>query len=112
MVDYLQNVCRRKYEKAAQKELKVMTPEAHPAEEAGSLPVMMIKKKEEPDQEKESIDADRQDAPEARPASSGVQKIRREEKEEQEKKEDKTAGEDRPLDKDVLIRRILEEYMA
>ena len=51
MVDYLENVCRHKYEKAAQKELQVMTPEVHPAEEAVHKPVMMIRKTEEPEKE-------------------------------------------------------------
>ena len=38
-------------EKAAQKELQVMAPEAHPAEEAVHKPVMMIRKTEEPEKE-------------------------------------------------------------
>lgn len=115
MVDYLENVCRHKYEKAAQKELQVMTPEAHPAEEAVHKPVMMIRKTEEP--EKEEIEEQPQKQLQAQKLLQ--QQAREDTPDRHLEMEKQEAGRTDPdhdpektVDKNVLIRRILEEYMA
>ena len=115
MVDYLENVCRHKYEKAAQKELQVMTPEVHPAEEAVHKPVMMIRKTEELEKE----EAEEQPQKQLQAQKLLQQQAREETPDRHLEMEKQEAGRTDPdhdpektVDKNVLIRRILEEYMA
>ena len=116
MVDYLENVCRRKYEKAYQKEIQVMAPEAHGTEsfqkvdEPEGTPVRETRVTEGRDQE--AIDA---------AIEKGAERIRNikqepavlaQAKEEQAEVQASEKQEKKAVDKDVLIRQILEEYMA
>ena len=53
MVDYLENVCLHRYEKAYQKELKVMTPETP----AAVAPVAAVEEAKEPEAKEAEIKA-------------------------------------------------------
>lgn len=102
MVDYLENVCRRKYEKTHQKEIQVMAPEAHIATEEPAKAAAVIQKSEEikPDQKSEEsilLENRLKMAEEQKAVQQGMPKTEEKEKE---------------VDKDVLIRQILEEFMA
>lgn len=119
MVDYLENVCLHRYEKTCQKELKVMTPEA---------PAPEIHKMEEEKQEGEiEIVQVPYEIPEVVPGFSAIipeeeppvcepvkaaakpqkHKVKAQAQPEEEEKKEKE-----PVSKDILIRQILEEFMA
>lgn len=104
MVDYLENVCRRKYEKAYQKEIQVMAPEAHLAADEPVKDMVAVQKAEEeqPEVRKEEsvFPESRLKAPEEKKTTpQGMVQTAEKEKEKE-------------VDKDVLIRQILEEFMA
>lgn len=129
MVDYLQNVCLHRYEKAYQKEIKVMAPEA-PVPDLGAaevkeippyrdkemperraVPEMEPEKKYQPQREMEPA---REPKPEIQsdtviPIAPATQAKKTEKAASQ--KERKNV-EEAPTPKDVLIRQILEEFMA
>lgn len=110
MVDYLENVCRHRYEKAYQKELKVMAPESKtsdtvsvPAMEFGAVPdaepIKEMPVKEMPVKEMPLPDTEPEIAPSVVPKQQEVPEVKEPKKPE-------------PPAKDVLIRQILEEFMA
>lgn len=123
MVDYLENVCLHRYEKAYQKEIKVMAPET-PASEFGVAPDL----EEEDDEDIFAIEKEperpmpRQEVPspatppeitsptmpepyEAPDVTLQIQAASADRKARREKEKEEVA-------KDVLIRKILEEFMA
>ena len=96
MVDYLENVCLHRYEKAYQKELKVMTPEA-PAAVAS---VAAVEEAKEPEVKEAEVKAAEIKATEIRETPAREPSM-------------VEAPETLPeTPKDVLIRQILEEFMA
>ncbi len=125
MVDYLQNVCLHRYEKNCQKELKVMTPEVTTAAPLEKEPEPEPQMKPEPESISESCEM-----PEAKVmVRETVSRIREKaafheplqttvniEKPEQKLREEmieEVPEEKKTLPpKDVLIRQILEEFMA
>lgn len=115
MVDYLENVCLHRYEKAYQKELKVMTPEAP----AAAAPVIAVEEANEPEAKEAEVKEAEIKAAEIRktPAretsvteSVGEPRPARTAKEKPRKEPDPETLPETP--KDVLIRQILEEFMA
>lgn len=105
MVDYLENVCLHKYEKASQKELKVMTPDM-PAAEFGVVPEEEVKRDPEP----ETV-AVKETSP-VRAQIHEVQLAEGQKKEEREFRKPVEKQEVKDPERDVLIRQILEEFMA
>lgn len=127
MVDYLENVCLHRYEKTCQKELKVMAPEA-PAVE---LKAAAEEKKEERREPKIEVMQMPYEIPEVatdfslsvheedpsvrepvksakvQPQKVQVQKAKAKQSSEEDEKKEKE-----PVGKDILIRQILEEFMA
>ncbi len=130
MIDYLQNVCLHRYEKTCQKELKVMAPEA-PAPEPH--PAAEEKKEERREQKIEVMQVPYEIPevtldfpavlPEEEPArepvkaakaqpqkvKAQVQKAKPKAQPEEDEKKEKAKE---PVSKDILIRQILEEFMA
>lgn len=135
MVDYLENICMHRYEKTYQRELKVMTPEA-PAPDLGRA----AEEKEMPDRRpnvKEPVrprPGRETPSPEARPETYDEPNltppvlVAKEQKSEKETQSAQNAADilaaavkaTRPpqpekkeeVSKDILIRQILEEFMA
>lgn len=110
MVDYLENVCLHRYEKAYQKELKVMTPETP----AAVAPVAAVEEAKEPEAKEAEIKAAEPRKTPARETSVteavGEPWPARTAKEKPRKEPDPETLPETP--KDVLIRQILEEFMA
>lgn len=105
MVDYLENVCLHKYEKANQKELKVMTPDM-PAAEFGVMPEEEVQKLPEPE-----LVA----VKDTSPVKPQVQEIQQEDVQKKEGRDFRKSSEKQEVkdqERDVLIRQILEEFMA
>lgn len=135
MVDYLENVCLHKYEKAVQKELKVMAPDT-PVAEFGIMPEEEEDFPEEAGFREKSKPQKEQRIPQEVPAPKRMPQIQEPEipapqeipdvtpqiqavrAEELQKKEQKNAkrqeeSNSRPeLGRDAMIRQILEEFMA
>lgn len=133
MVDYLENVCLRKYEKSNQKELKVMAPEV-PIPEFGAVsdkaieeetkaklpkkekveepkipdPIIEIPvpKDTQPEMELSVVKDDLFDKPELK---EQIQAARKEKEHIQAAREEKK---EEHVTRDVMIRQILEEFMA
>ena len=135
MVDYLENVCLHKYEKAVQKELKVMAPDVPPAE-FGIVPeeeeevydTSGFQERQEPQRKQkmpQEVPAPKrmpqvqepetpvpQEIPDVTPQ---IQAARAEERQKTEQKNTKRQEEsDRRMEpgRDAMIRQILEEFMA
>lgn len=111
MMDYLENVCLHRYEKAYQKELKVMTPETP----AAAAPVIAVEEAKEPEAKEAEVKEAEIKAAEIRKTPARETSVT------------ESVGEPRPVrtaeekareekapetPKDVLIRQILEEFMA
>lgn len=137
MVDYLENVCRHRYGKVYQKELKVMAPEAPASTAAVEFGVVEAgaAAREAADKERQAPEAEPvkemplpaaepEIAPSAAPRQPEIPDVKepikaavrnevRDKKAEsvQEKPENETKKPEPPA-KDVLIRQILEEFMA
>lgn len=135
MVDYLENVCLRRYEKTYQKELKVMAPES-PAMEFGAVSDKAIEAEEKKDdrgtperpmpaQEVPSPSTKPEITPPVMPEPYEVPDVKdpikaivetavKEEIKEpvQKREEKKPEKKPEPMAKDMLIRQILEEFMA
>lgn len=119
MVDYLENVCRRRYEKAHRKEIQVMSPEMLPSEmpvkqmtEETARPAQGLPRDLEPAAEKEQGYGGTTPVP-ARTAPMRTQEEPRQiQTEESPEPEIKQEMEKPPVDKEVRIRQILEEFMA
>lgn len=106
MVDYLENVCRRKYEKAYQKEIQVMAPEAHVVAEEPVRAPAVAQRAEEKEAEAEP------EVRESVPAEIQPKKSEEQKAEVQENVRTAETEKEKEVDKDVLIRQILEEFMA
>lgn len=122
MVDYLENVCLHRYEKTYQKELKVMAPEA-PIPDFGKVSDAAGQEGEEeqentqepvrprPGKEVPSPESSPETTPPAMPEPYDLPDVAPpvlNMKKSQEGKKEKP----KDVDKDVLIRQILEEFMA
>ena len=111
MVDYLENVCLHRYEKAYQKELKVMTPETP----AAVAPVAAVKEAKEPEAKEAEVKAAEMKVAEIRKTPAREPSVTeavgepRPARAAEEKPREEKAPE---TPKDVLIRQILEEFMA
>lgn len=140
MVDYLENICLHRYEKTYQKEIKVMSPEV-PVPDFGEVsdeqeisehqtnvrePVRPRPGREVPSPRTSPeitppVMPEPYDVPDAAPVIQGMSNLNEEtaiqktvQKPVQKVKNKRTENEERPknAEKDVLIRQILEEFMA
>lgn len=119
MVDYLENVCRRRYEKAHRKEIQVMSPEMIPSEmpvkqmtEETARPAQGLPRDLEPAAEKEQGYGGTTPVPAQTAPMRTQEEPRQIQTEESPEPEIKQEMEKPPVDKEVRIRQILEEFMA
>ncbi len=132
MVDYLENVCLHRYEKTYQKELKVMSPEVpvpdfgqiseEPTDEAQESGIYAGKERTQeparprpareipsretvPEETLSGLPEPEEELPDLAPPVLNMKKV-------QEAKKERTKERAKDMDKDVLIRQILEEFMA
>lgn len=117
MVDYLENVCARRYEKNYQKEIQIASArEERPTEEM--MPDNLVTENDKPEKKSgaggDYIEMPQKDIPEVvmppekepdRPAKPEIAKA-------SVKKEKEEKTEQKPVSKEVLIREILEEFLA